>query len=382
MKKQSQFLSIGLIVVLLLSLSPSVQSQQQSMVTDSIETAFLPALSFNSDFGFMAGGLVSRYHYNQTHEPFYSYTQIAAIFSTKGLASAIIEIDKPNVLGSTNRLKSAVYVSRFLNDPYYGIQSYQKIDDSFNSDPDFYSYQSFATGIDAELRIPVSQQFEALAIFNLDYLTPWSNSPNQLIMQERPLGVEGGSNLHLGTGFISDNRNHEFRPSKGTYFYLSVEGGLKNVGSSYSNAIIRFKARNYVNIPLFKGIVFAQQLQLKNTYGDVPFWKLAYAGDEMTLRGYPSGRFRDDHSLILNNELRTWLFDIPFLGAEFGGNLFFDVGKTYANGTPFNALTEDLKYSYGLSGTSSFFTPDFILRTDVGFSEEGVGIYFTAGYMF
>ena len=58
------------------------------------------------------------------------------------------------------------------------------------------------------------------------------------------------------------------------------------------------------------------------------------------------------------------------------------MGRTYPNGESFDNIFNDLKYSYGLGGTSSFFTPDFVLRCDVGFSEEGVGVYFTAGYMF
>lgn len=100
------------------------------------------------------------------------------------------------------------------------------------------------------------------------------------------------------------------------------------------------------------------------------------------MRGFPENRFRDDNALFLNTELRTWLFEFPAHDIKFGGTLFADVGRTFPNGTSLNSVFSDLKYVFGFGGNSSFFNENFIFRGDVGFSEEGYGIYFTAGYMF
>lgn len=387
MIKQIKYFFKGAVLLLLFYSAPvSAQSSNNVVVTDSIETAFLPALSYNTDFGFMTGGLVQRFHYKKDVKPFHSFIQAAAIVSTKGLASALIEYDKPNAFNSNKRFINQFYISRFLQDSYYGIGSYQKIDDSFNSNNTLYSFQSFSTGLDSRLRIPLNKEdntsLNLLAILNFDYNTPVDNGPDRLITQQQPLGIEGGRTLHLGTGFIWENRNSEFRPSKGNYIESTIEVGQTWFGSSYDTFVFQADLRKYLSFFLLKEVTWANRFFTKNTSGDVPYWKLAYAGDEESLRGYPSNRFLDDNVILFNTELRTWLFNIKAIKGEFGGTLFFDVGRTYPNGESLDVIFNDLKYSYGLGGTSSFFTSDFILRTDLGFSEEGVGVYFTAGYMF
>ncbi|XWN35967.1 MAG: BamA/TamA family outer membrane protein [Balneola sp.] len=387
MIKKLNFLFKGAVLLLLFySAQLSAQSSSNVVVTDSIETAFLPALSFNSDFGFLLGGLVHRFHYKENVEPFYSFTQVAGIISTKGLLSGLVEYDKPYAFNSNNRFISQIYASRFLQDTYYGIGSYQKINDSFNSNNELYSFQSFSFGIDARLRIPFwvtnKSSLNVLAILNFDYTTPVDNGQDRLIAQEQPLGYYGGRTLHLGTGFIWESRNSEFRPTNGSYIETTTEVGQTWFGSSYNAFIFQTDIRKYISFNLFKEITWANRFYTKNTSGEVPYWKLAYAGDELTIRGYPSKRFLDDNVLLFNTELRTWLFNIDSIGGEFGGTLFFDVGRTYPNGESLENIFNDLKYTFGLGGTSSFFTPDFVLRCDVGFSEEGVGVYFTAGYMF
>lgn len=373
-------------VLLLLFFSPTVLSQNKPVITDSIKVAFLPALSYNSDLGFVFGGLLQKYHYKKDKNPFHSFTQVAAIISTRGLASGLIEHDKPYAFNSNNRFINRFYISRFLQDSYYGIGAYQTIDDSFNSNSTLYSFQSFSVGLDSRLRIPLQKSdhtsLNILALLNIDYNTPIDNGPDRLITREMPLGVEGGTTVQLGTGFISENRDNEFRPTKGYYIESSIKVGQTWFGSSYNTMAFEADLRKYLSFFLLKEVTWASRFYTKNTSGDVPYWKLAYAGDEESLRGYPSNRFLDDNSILFNTELRTWLFSIDAVKGEFGGTLFFDAGRTYPNGESFNNIFSDIKYSYGLGGTSSFFTPDFVLRADLGFSEEGIGIYFTAGYMF
>jgi len=384
---QLNYLSKGAVLLLLFcSAELSAQNSPNVVVTDSIETAFLPALSFKSDLGFLAGGMVQRFHYAEKVKPFYSSSRIVAVASTKGLASFLIEFDKPDAFNTNYRLTNSLIVSRFLQDNYYGIGSYEKIENSFNASTNLYSFNSFTVGVYSELRVPTyktsKNQLDVLTFLNFDYETPWDNDSSSLISQQQPIGFKGGRSVNLGLGLIWENRNSEFRPTSGNFIESSFESGQNWWGSSYNSYAFKFDVRQYYTFNFIKNITFANRLFTKQTFGDTPYWKLAYAGDEETLRGYPSKRFMDDNLILFNTELRTWLFNIDAVGGEFGGTLFFDVGRTYPNGESFDNIFNDLKYSYGLGGTSSFFTPDFILRCDVGFSEEGVGVYFTAGYMF
>lgn len=377
----------GLSLISLIILFQSIVLSQDFQSSDSVKYAFLPAIAFNSDLGFIFGGIANKFDYKGEMKPFHSFTSVSGVFSTKGLASFEIALDKPNAFGTNIRLTSSLYAFRFLQDTYFGLANYDKINFSSNELQKFYEFQSFSIGFNTTLRIPLSKkssskQLDILAILNLDYETPWDNGSDRLITVEQPLGYNGGRTFMFGSGLIWEGRNSEFNPTKGTYSETSLEIGNKIWGSSFNTLVLKHDMRHYFTFQIIKDITLANRLFLKHTSGQTPFWKLAYAGDEETLRGYPSKRFLDDNVLILNNELRTWLFDFPSANIKLGGTVFMDVGRTFDNQTSINSLTSDLKYTYGFGVTSSLFTPDFIIRADIGFSEEDTGVYITIGYMF
>ena len=371
--------------MLLCSTSYSISAQ--TTVTDSTEFAFLPAISYNSDLGLIAGGITSWYNYKDNIYPFYSYITLAGVLSTKGLASFSLIYDKPFAFGKDMRFTGEVFTARFFEDAYFGVANYAKITDTPPDLPLFYQFQSFTLGFRSNARLPLlklesNKQLDVNLIVNFRYETPWDNGNNRLISREQPLGITGGRTSMLGFGIIWEGRDSEFQPSRGNYYESRIEIGNTIWGSSYNLLVIENEARQYATFHLIKDVTFATRLFSRFTTGDVPYWKLSYAGDEETLRGYESRRFSDDNVIYLNTELRTWLFNIPDTQARFGGTLFIDTGRTFANGDAFSVITDDLKTTFGFGALASFFTPDFIIRGDFGFSEEGLGVYFTTGYMF
>ncbi|MEX0607845.1 MAG: BamA/TamA family outer membrane protein [Balneolaceae bacterium] len=364
----------------------SAQAQTASTI-DTVTTAFLPAITFNTDLGLVGGGLFSRYQYKENQVPFYSYLNASALISTKGFFQASVFHDKPNVFDSNLRITSESYISRFLQSQYYGIGNYQKLQDAPEGQPDFYLFKSFSTGFEVTLRRPVlitqkGKYLDILGLVIFDYKTPFDNGDDRLMEQEKPLGYGGARTAAFGTGFIWEGRNNEFASTAGTYIKTTAEFGQKFFGSSYNYLALKSDLRAYTSFYLFREVTFANRLVIEHTSGSISYWKMAEAGGEQTLRGYPENRFLDNNSLILNTELRTWLFEFPEYATRLGGTLFMDIGRTFPNKTALGDVFNDLKYTFGFGGTGSFFTPDFILRGDVGFSDEGVGIYFTAGYMF
>ncbi|MEX0720389.1 MAG: BamA/TamA family outer membrane protein [Balneolaceae bacterium] len=374
-------------ILLLLSGISFTAKAQTTVALDSIATAFFPALAYNSDLGLVGGGLFSRYHYKENEVPFHSYLDVSALVSTKGLIQTSVFYDKPNAFDSNFRMSTDTYLSRFLQNQYYGIGNYNKLQDAPEDQPDYYLFKSFSAGIEIILRRPVliSQKGNHLDILGLlifDYKTPFDNEEDRLIVEEEPLGYGGARTSGLGTGFVWEARNSEFAPTTGTYIKTTAEFGQKIFGSSYNYFSFETDVRTYSSFFLIREITFANRLLAKNTSGTTPYWKMAEAGGEITMRGYPERRFLDDNSLILNTELRSWFFDFPDYATRLGGTIFMDIGRTFPNGTSLGNVFNDLKYTFGFGGTGSFFTPDFILRGDVGFSDEGVGIYFTGGFMF
>ena len=56
---------------------------------------------------------------------------------------------------------------------------------------------------------------------------------------------------------------------------------------------------------------------------------------------------------------------------------------SYTDGTIANGdWSANVRYTAGFGGLVSLFSPDFILRVDLGFSEESYGIFFSTGMLF
>lgn len=362
-------------------------TEQNRAVTDSVELAILPALAYNSDWGIVGGGILSRHGYKNEIEPFHSYFNVFALASTNGLFASSFFFDKPHAFGSDQRLSLETYFSRFFQNQYYGIGNYDKIETEPESNPEFYLYESFTSEIELILRKPITEfnsrsRLDVFGILNFNYRTPLGENEGRFIALDQPEGVDGARTLSLGTGLIWENRNSEFDPTSGSYSKTGFQIGNKVTGSGYNYLVIEQDFRTYTSFRLWKKITFANRLFASHTSGDRPYWKLAELGGEETMRGYPENRFLDDNVIILNTELRTWLWEFPTYDVKIGGTLFADVGRTFSNGTSLNNVFKDLKYTFGFGGNSSLFNENFILRGDVGFSDEGYGIYLTGGYMF
>ncbi len=375
------------IILICLSLSGVTTARQQTP-QDSLDFAFIPAISYNSDFGLMGGGLFSWYHFRDSITPFYRYTQVAAIASTKGLYTFQLLVDKPHAFNSDFRTTTEIYGYRFFQDAYYGIGNYDKLTDPPAGKPDYYTFKSFSVGIEHTTRYPLFKstssvkQFDLKHTIDLKYETPWDNATDRLITEERPAGYKGGKTFMMGLGFTWENRDNEFRPTVGTFMDAGFQAGSEFWGSSFNLTQFELDARSYFTFHLIKDVTVANRFLLELTNGNVPYWKLPYVGDEETLRGYASHRFLDDNAFVFNTELRTWLFSVPEIQAEFGGTIFYDLGRSFPNTSSFSDIASDLKQTFGFGGTASFFSPNFIIRGDIGFSDEGYGIYFTAGYLF
>lgn len=366
---------------------PISDNGKRITVTDTLDFAFLPALGYNSDYGLIGGGIMSRYHYRDGVRPFYSYFTIDALASTNGLLSVSILYDKPQIFDQRKRFTTELFVSKFLNDQYYGVGTYDDLNPSISEDQEFYYYESFSFGIESILRHSLNQSSSGYSsdvyfLTEFDYHNPVDIRQNSYLYQSGSLGVEKSGTVSLGTGYIFDSRDNEFDPRFGIYGKAGFQLIKDYTRTTYIFPFVESEIRTYFTFHLIRDITFANRLSYQHIDGEAPFRKLPVIGGEETMRGYPENRFMDDNALLLNTELRTWLFEFPSYEVKFGGTLFFDAGRTYANGTSLKDVFDDLKYTYGLGGTSSFFNENFIFRADLGFSDDGYGLYFTAGYLF
>jgi hypothetical protein len=107
---------------------------------------------------------------------------------------------------------------------------------------------------------------------------------------------------------------------------------------------------------------------------DVPYFLMPSLGSGSTLRGYPSWRFRDRHSLLMSGEWR-WIPSRMLIDMA----IFYDAGKVAGRREDLNF--KDLKHDWGVG--FRLHTPAATpLRIDVARGSEGVNIVFSGGAAF
>ncbi len=213
------------------------------------------------------------------------------------------------------------------------------------------------------------------------YESPWGNDQDRFINSGNVEASEGAFLSIIDLAFVLERRNSEFRAQKGYH----LDAGIKYAPPLIST---HHTLKNYVvalgYIPLIqRGIKanLAGRFNFVNTLGQTPYWFKPSLGGSSMLRGYMYRRFTSDNTISYTAELRTWILKIPFKRIELGLNFFFDGGNEFANSN-WDNIFSDHKHTLGFGGVMSIFTPDYILKYDIGFSEEGIGIYLGTGYSF
>lgn len=107
----------------------------------------------------------------------------------------------------------------------------------------------------------------------------------------------------------------------------------------------------------------------------IPLFEMSVlgGGSEMTaMRGYKLNRFIDYGKFLINAEYRFPLWK------KLGGNVFVDGGCIWPSWSEIRLNKAVLDIGWGLR----YYLQNFVVRFDMGFSAEGMGIYFNFGHVF
>ncbi|HYK77802.1 MAG TPA: polymerase [Daejeonella sp.] len=216
-----------------------------------------------------------------------------------------------------------------------------------------------------------------------DFIFP---NPNQDVE-----GKDGGKVLFAGISQILDSRNSNTYPTKGIYMRLNYSYAPDFFGKgNFNGSFVKFDFRGFksLNSKLMLGLnANYQTLQGKS----LPFYLLPQLGNDQMMRGYYSGRYRDQNLMAAQAELR-YRFN-----PRFGLVGFVGTGAVYQNGsggvfkndTGRQLMLSQFKPSYG-GGFRYFFDVErgLSVRMDYGIGEKRpgekrqTGVYFGLGESF
>jgi outer membrane protein assembly factor BamA len=358
-----------------------------SQAKDSVKIGFLPALGYSSDMGIIGGGILSRYHYQDGIQPFKNLLQASGIATTKGLFSFSAQFELLETYHTDIRSRYILNFGRVKESTFFGFGNNTSFDEKLWENG-YYYYETYfgLTEIYGRKKIWTpgygTAHLDIVALTNLSMESPQLNADSNMLTATMPEFVDGLWVWETGTGLVWENRDSEFSATRGNAarFELRVAPGLIMDNSSWQ---IQFEASQYFTeqILIFP-VTAAFKLGYHQAGGSTPFWRLPKVGGEYSIRGYPEGRFIGDIALYYTAELRTWLIQYPEYNFRLGGQLFTDAGRVYDAGKLTSGLFDDHKRTFGLGAAMSLFTYDFIIRADLGFSEDMSRFYLGIGYTF
>ena len=204
-------------------------------------------------------------------------------------------------------------------------------------------------------------------ILDYDYTEIVDKRESDLLLNDEVTGSNGGHTFGIGGDLVWDSRDNIFFPNTGGYQYFKVviyPGGIGDFNFSFMELDVR---QFFAFSP---DHVIAGNFYVASTTGDAPFYKLPALGGQKRMRGYFTGRYRDNFYMILQAEYRQYFWK------KLGFVVFGGVGNVSNDMLSYSF--SNIKYSFGGGLRFKFNEKEKVnLRMDIGFgSEKNRGIYF------
>jgi outer membrane protein assembly factor BamA len=173
-----------------------------------------------------------------------------------------------------------------------------------------------------------------------------------------------------------DTSDSQIHPRRGFRFLFQNDCAGKFLGNKNADyQRFTFDLRKFTLLFGSKDVLAFRLLIQKIGGARVPLYEMSVlgGGSEMNaMRGFKLNRFMDRGKFLFNAEYRFPLWK------KLGGNVFLDAGNLWSSWSEINMGKSVVDLGWGLR----YYLHNFVVRFDMGFSDEGVGIYFNFGHVF
>ncbi|MEL6344084.1 MAG: BamA/TamA family outer membrane protein [Myxococcota bacterium] len=193
-----------------------------------------------------------------------------------------------------------------------------------------------------------------------------------------PRGGDGTANLTVGLGLVHDTRHNPLNVREGVFGEIAYLQSSDRFLSEYTFGNAYVDLRGY--LPIGEHNVLAGQVLGQFGNGDLPFNELALIGGESIMRGYYTGRYRDQNLTAAQVEFR--MLPIPMSWTNRIGAAAFLAAGTVAPTISDLSLSEVRVTGGAGIRVLTFPKSDIFTRGDIGWSEDGPGFYIYVGEAF
>lgn len=205
-----------------------------------------------------------------------------------------------------------------------------------DSNEEEYDFRQFYVHLHGERLI--AQKFFAGVIYDFQRVLDINVKTGGLFDQQNVAGRQPYQVSGLGLSVSWDKRNNTFWPNRGHYISLQATHFTSLLLSDHRYTNIVTDMRWYKRI-YRQQILAMQAYGFFNTGSDVPIRSVASLGGADRMRGFFSGRYRDDHFIGLQTEYRVPVYK-RLSAVGFAG--MGDVAGRFST-----LSLQQLKYSYG-----------------------------------
>ncbi len=172
------------------------------------------------------------------------------------------------------------------------------------SDRALYSFRMHRANVKAAYLVKKHLYAGAQYVFEKMFQMDVSKAP--LLKQSEIVGSNGYSASGAGFYLTYDSRDNIYFPYTGLLAEVSVASFNPALGSTHRFTNVIADVRWYKQ--LWNENILAIQIYSQHNAGNIPFRMAATLGNEMFMRGYYTGRFRDDHALAIQAEVRKHIW--------------------------------------------------------------------------
>lgn len=319
----------------------------------------LPAFSYSQENGVSVGAIGIYSFYIDKKDPKIKVSQSLGAFaySTKNQVLASFKADVWTKKNRHHFITEAKYVVQPFN--FYGIGN-----ETESSDKDILNLKRLK--LNGELEKVITKNvylgggisYENLVFSVKEYGGFYTN--NNLIDKN------GGQFLFIKATSFYDSRNSIPYPSKGFYLQLQYSYAPNVFGKpNFSGNLFSINAKNFYKLSQTLNLALNATYEGISSSDPIPFYMLRQMGNDQYMRGYYTGRFRDENLMTSQAELR--LRPTPRFGlVAFGGTGMVYAKNDFRNNT--------FKPTYGL-GARLFFDLEkgMAIRFDYAMGEKPYG---------
>lgn len=354
------------IIILIISSSgyaqPNLIKKLFSNKSDSARSSSflpLPALGYSQETG-VGFGIVSLYSFYTDQQDTLTRTSGitgAATYTTKKQSNFQLKSD---IWSAQNKYH---YTSefRYKNFPFnfYGIGN-----STLEANKDPVTQKSFRLNAGIEKKFG-SAKYTGLNLSYESYRFIDKISGGIFSSDPAILDKDGGKVLFLGLSQIIDSRNSNTYTTKGTYLHLNYSYAPGFFGRDhFEGSLFKIDLRNFQKLNANATIGFNAKYQSLRG-ADTPFYLMPQLGNDELMRGYYTGRYRDENLFALQSEIRLRFHP------RFGLVAFAGTGTVFASG---DFRITELKPNLG-GGMRYFFDLErgLSVRMDYGIGEKNSG---------